>query len=225
MKKLAIILIIFSNYTYAQNEVEELQNVKKEILEKIEVLNDSIKSIDYSIAKMKSKEFNKLINDSSIVARATKYAELKKTPEKDGETILTLKEYKEVTITDYNYPFFSVCTDSICGYMEDTWFLSEKMKNLAITMHEEKYRQTKNKNRSDEIALEKSHIKKYGSKTYSKLKEGRRWIGMTKEMAIIAYGYPNSDNKSVGSWVVHNQWVYDNMNLYFEDGVLTSWQD
>jgi len=49
MKKLIIILILFSSYTYAQNEVEELQNTKKEVLEKIKVLNDSFENIMINI--------------------------------------------------------------------------------------------------------------------------------------------------------------------------------
>jgi hypothetical protein len=48
---------------------------------------------------------------------------------------------------------------------------------------------------------------------------------MTKEMAIISRGYPKDKNRSVGSWGTHEQWVYDDEYLYFENGYLRSWQD
>jgi len=55
-------------------------------------------------------------------------------------------------------------------------------------------------------------------------------IGMTKEDVIASWGTPKDINKSVGSWGVHEQWIYGNplygaQYLYFENGKLTSWQD
>lgn len=50
-------------------------------------------------------------------------------------------------------------------------------------------------------------------------------LGMTKDQAISQFGYPNDINRSVGSWGIHEQWVYGiNFYLYFENGILTSWQ-
>jgi len=52
-------------------------------------------------------------------------------------------------------------------------------------------------------------------------------LGMTKEQATDLLGYPNDNNRSVGSWGVHEQWVYEaqGVYLYFENGILTSYQD
>jgi hypothetical protein len=62
-------------------------------------------------------------------------------------------------------------------------------------------------------------------------------IGMTKEQVIDLLGYPNDKNRSVGSWGVHEQWVYEPYSkyssyshidvkyLYFENGILTSYQE
>lgn len=51
-------------------------------------------------------------------------------------------------------------------------------------------------------------------------------IGMTKEDVEASWGKPKDINRTVGSWGVHEQWVYGSSNyLYFEDGKLTSWQD
>lgn len=50
---------------------------------------------------------------------------------------------------------------------------------------------------------------------------------MTEQMTIESWGRPNDINKTVGSWRVHEQWVYpeEGYYLYFENGILTAWQD
>jgi len=57
-------------------------------------------------------------------------------------------------------------------------------------------------------------------------------LGMTGEMVEAAWGSPRAINRSVGSWGVHEQWVYGSYTkyssptyLYFENGILTSWSD
>lgn len=59
--------------------------------------------------------------------------------------------------------------------------------------------------------------------------EGEIKLGMTDEMVRASWGDPDDINRSVGSWGVHEQWVYprssyDDDYLYFENGILTSWQ-
>lgn len=51
-------------------------------------------------------------------------------------------------------------------------------------------------------------------------------MGMTKDQVIITCGESKNTNRSVGSWGVHEQWVYEgNRYLYLEQEKLTSWQD
>jgi hypothetical protein len=55
-------------------------------------------------------------------------------------------------------------------------------------------------------------------------------LDMTREQVIFSWGRPNDINKTVGSWGVHEQWVYNRGSiqrqyLYFENDKLTSWQD
>ena len=69
------------------------------------------------------------------------------------------------------------------------------------------------------------NIKKYGITTYDKLKKGYYWIGMTADMALIALGEPKDINRTVGSWGIHEQWVYGKKYFYFENGKMTSFQD
>lgn len=57
--------------------------------------------------------------------------------------------------------------------------------------------------------------------------QGKIRLGMTKEQVIASWGKPERVNRSVGTWGIHEQWVYGTFGpyLYFENGILTSWQD
>lgn len=60
------------------------------------------------------------------------------------------------------------------------------------------------------------------------IQAGNLVIGMTKTqvMQIKRYSRPDDINSSHGSWGTHTQYCYHNgMYLYFENGILTSWQD
>lgn len=57
------------------------------------------------------------------------------------------------------------------------------------------------------------------------IKSRRIQLGITPCMAVAAWGRPDRINRSVGTYGVHEQWVYPANYLYFDDGILTSWQD
>ena len=67
--------------------------------------------------------------------------------------------------------------------------------------------------------------KEYGATVAMDLLAGKIWLGMTAMMTLESLGAPEERNRSVGSWGVHEQWVYGDNYLYFENDVLTSWQD
>lgn len=52
-------------------------------------------------------------------------------------------------------------------------------------------------------------------------------IGMSEEQVIESMGRPREINRTVSDYCVREQWVYGDFGpyLYFDDGVLTSWQD
>jgi len=65
----------------------------------------------------------------------------------------------------------------------------------------------------------------YSNKVWDAIRNHQFFIGMTAEMVIDSLGAPNDRNISVGSWGKHEQWVYpNNLYLYIENGVLTSYQ-
>ena len=67
--------------------------------------------------------------------------------------------------------------------------------------------------------------KRFGASNAALIIEGKVRIGMTKAMCEESWGTPDDINKSVGSWGTHEQWVYGNSYLYFEDGKLTAIQN
>lgn len=55
-------------------------------------------------------------------------------------------------------------------------------------------------------------------------------LGMTTEQVKLSLGSPDDANRTVGAWGVHEQWVYEYGDTlrhyyYFENGILTSFQD
>jgi len=51
-------------------------------------------------------------------------------------------------------------------------------------------------------------------------------LGMTKQQVELSWGKPERINRSVGTWGVNEQWVYEGQRyIYFQNGKLTSWQD
>ena len=79
-------------------------------------------------------------------------------------------------------------------------------------------------------AAEAARLKQIRSKTWpahiEKAAIDRKvLIGMTAEQVTSAWGKPNRINRTVGVWGRHEQWIYGGTYLYFENDVLTSYQE
>lgn len=70
-----------------------------------------------------------------------------------------------------------------------------------------------------------SILKKYGPLIHKKLKSGKIWIGINKEMALFALGEPSDINRTVTKYKVSEQWVYNGLYVYFENDKIISFQD
>ncbi|PQB07330.1 hypothetical protein BST83_09285 [Polaribacter filamentus] len=234
MKIITLIILLASLNAFSQEiGISDLEKLKQNLTSEINKLNDSLKKVNIQIAVLKSKEIKKMVSDSSLVSTARKGAYIKKSSNVMGKIITKLTEKKQVTLLDYFDGYFGVCTDSICGYMNELWIeKNEKIYEfIKVKKQEQKelkrleYESNLKLKKAEYAKLEKNYIKKYGQKTYNKLKEGHYWIGMNREMATISLGSPKDINRTVGSWGVHEQWVYENRYLYFENGKLTSYQN
>ncbi len=210
-----------------------MEKLKQELTYEIDKLNDSLKKVDIQITLLKSKEIKKMISDSSLVSIARKGAYIKKSSNVMGKIISKLTEKKQVVLLDYFDGYLGIFTDSICGYMNELQIEKNEKIYEFIKLKKQEQKELKRLEYENKVKLkkveyaklEKVYIKKYGQKTYNKLKKGYYWTGMNREMATISLGSPEDINRTVGSWGVHEQWVYKNIYLYFENGKLTSFQD
>ena len=113
----------------------------------------------------------------------------------------------------------------------------------AIQEGLDKWREEERKEREKEIAESQKSIEKEQAKRTAKeqqrqarikqfpidiqnhIKNHQVKLGMTTEQVELSLGKPNRINRHVGKWGVNEQWVYGYSYLYFENGILTSWQD
>ena len=71
------------------------------------------------------------------------------------------------------------------------------------------------------------------SRVRSAIENQEFYTGMKKEDTRASWGHPHTINRSVGQYGIHEQWVYCKYGdcisgatyVYFDDGILTSWQD
>ncbi|WP_123897448.1 hypothetical protein [Aureibaculum marinum] len=203
----------------------------KDSISLIKIKQDSIALIN---KKKDSIRIKKAIKDSTVIAFVKKGAKFRVNPDLMSELLIPeLKESKEVILKDYKNRYFKACIDSKCGFINSIWVIENKdVKELVrvrkIESIARKYQESLKRielKEQERIKQEKRILKKYGKKIYDKLKAGYYWIGMNKEMTIFSLGEPNDINKSVGSWGVHEQWVYEGLYLYFENGIVTSYQN
>jgi len=67
--------------------------------------------------------------------------------------------------------------------------------------------------------------KRYGLDIWNNIVKGRVFIGWNKEQCKLSWGEPNKINKTITTYSVTEQWVYDGGYLYFEKGKLTAIQN
>lgn len=72
----------------------------------------------------------------------------------------------------------------------------------------------------------KALIGKYGTNNANLIMDKKVKIGFSKTMCVESWGEPESINKTIGSYGVHEQCAYSaDSYLYFENGKLTTIQN
>lgn len=195
-------------------------------------MNDSLNEVDKKISALQSKLILADIQNVRMAATVNKGGRIKDKPDVIGQDIYLVKEDKNVIIVDYFDDYFKVCYDENCGFVNSVWitpspevekYIRDK-KFIESQIREENLARIAKKKDLEDKKNTDILIKKLGRETYSKLREGYYWLGMTTEMARVAFGVPDKVNESVGEWGIHQQWVYNHIYLYFENGKLTSYQ-
>lgn len=133
-----------------------------------------------------------------------------------GEILQTIPEGDTVLVLDwFERPYFKVLYQGQFGYVSYMYLVKNNITSSIID------------NYNQEHPKVSPLTKKYGFEIASRIKQKQIWIGMTDDMAKESIGKPTSVNRTVSVWGVQEQWIYRgrHLYLYFDDGVLTSYQD
>ncbi|MEG9326555.1 hypothetical protein V6B16_01280 [Salinimicrobium catena] len=230
---LLILTTSFSAFSQA-SQIEIIEKNKEEVIQKIGILQDSLKTLNEELGKLKSAQILKDIKEKPVLSIAEKGSNIKDKPSITGNRILEIDEDTPIQVLGVQDDYYQVCVSDICGYMHEMFIqknkevmaLRDAIRKEALEKKRLALKEQDRKLTQERLKEEKRMISKYGKTKVEKMKQGYYWTGMNKEMAIFAVGEPDDINKSVGSWGTHEQWVYGNgFYLYFENGKLTSFQN
>ncbi len=194
---------------------DQIGNIDSQI-KFFEVKRDSLSELLSSFKYQKNKLKLEMDLSEGINAKVTFMGgNLREEPKTTSKSIVKIPPGGIVTVYhDYVDSYFKAAYNDLIGYIG--YGSLEKNNKL------EEIRMSVLKKKNPKLA---SLTREFGLSNAKRILMGQYWIGMTKDMARASLGSPDHDNRSVGTWGVHNQWIYENVNLYFEDGLLTSWQD
>jgi hypothetical protein len=223
-----------------KNQIENLNKAKQRLESVIKVKQDSLILINQQIDRFTQENlFSKLkARSGGMVFKATikMSGKIRKDSNPNAVVLTLVNENDTVLLTDFIDDYWIVNKGPYFGYINEMFInktpdlktfkdaIYERTGRMALKMEEEKAEREK-------AALEKRTqermdrlIKKYGKENGERISYGEYWIGMSPEMATESLGNPETINHSVGSWGVNEQWVYPSLYLYFDNGVLTSYQ-
>jgi hypothetical protein len=223
-----------------KNQIENLNKAKQRLESVIKVKQDSLILINQQIDRFTQENlFSKLkARSGGMVFKATikMSGKIRKDSNPNAVVLTLVNENDTVLLTDFIDDYWIVNKGPYFGYINEMFInktpdlktfkdaIYERTGRMALKMEEEKTEREK-------AALEKRTqermdrlIKKYGKENGERISNGEYWIGMSPEMATESLGNPETINHSVGSWGVNEQWVYPSLYLYFDNGVLTSYQ-
>ena len=251
MKHLSIfVLTLVTLFGHAQNkEITKLETEIELFKDKITqyeklvlTLEDSIKIKQIQIDSLKFYSFtpaNKTFISSMKIA-----ANLFDEPSIVGNVVRMLGKDEKLEITDCINDFFKVKAGKDYGFVltslvkdteelyllqknrmkEEEQIANENFKQEQLAIQKKREEQAKEDATKREIR-KKNLVEKFGTVNAQKILDEKIWLGMTDKMTKESWGNPNDINRTVGSWGVHEQWIYSDTYLYFENGKLTSWQE
>lgn len=177
-------------------------------------------------------------SSGALWVRLKEWARLWKAPSPTAPSADTLSAGAKVKVLEYDSRgFFRVQVDSLTGYLLDARLPQTKevhqmvaqvrlREQAKVRAKEQAQAGAARKKEERRIAARKQAlIDKYGPQIGADVFAGKVWIGMTPGMAKDSWGAPEDINRTVTAYGVHEQWVYPGVYLYFDGGVLTSFQD
>jgi hypothetical protein len=137
-----------------------------------------------------------------------KTTELKISPRSDALDIDTLTSRSEIVLLQFLDNYWLCQTQSGPGYVSD----QSIKRNVKI-----------NKKRKEE--LRKQVSSEYGAFISKRILQHKVCIGMTQRMAQLSLGEPIEIVRQKEDHGISERWVYNNKELFFENGALSVWKD
>lgn len=227
------ILLISQNSLNAQS-VEEINLKIDSLLVRISSLDNTIDSLtslkndlNMELSNYREQvseiEFENEKNNGIEAKVSAMGGKMRDGPSIQGNIIVELKKDDIVLVYDwYESPYFKVSFDGKIGYLSKSSLIPNDLINSYTEVERQEAIEAR-RNSNPELAR---LTDKFGRRVAERIINKEIWIGMTSEMALEARGRPQDVNRSVYSFGVHEQWVYPRgVYLYFEDDILTSWQE
>jgi len=230
------ILVSKSLFLYGQvssnPKIEKLQLIADRLQKEIKLKTDSLYLVNETIHQLKFNNYNTLSNTNenmSSLATLKIDGKLRKSNNPLSEIIILLSKGDTINLTDYQSGYWIINKGQFFGYISEIYLnqneeIDKFKKNLIKRNEEFKILYEREKQIKSQLENNKKLYAKFGQLIGDRLINGEYWIGMTTEMAEISLGSPRNKNKSVGKWGVNEQWVYYKDYLYFENGILESYQ-
>lgn len=188
--------------------------------------SDSLVNLNFTIVPDELKTLKDTIN-----SYVEYYARIYSYPNIDSSAYKSLPAMTKVIVTESVGDFYKIYG---YGYVQKHLvFENDDILLLNKGMNKEQRKKYKEeleleRLKKEQTAYEKRKnelIDKFGKKNTKRILEEKVWIGMTKEMARESWGLPQDINRTITANGVHEQWVYGDSYLYFDDGILTTIQD
>lgn len=165
-----------------------------------------------------------------IISTVFTQTELRTEPSILGKVITLIQPGDSLEFLDFDDAFYLAKYKDTCGYVISNW-----INNIDSVRYYLKIKKGINPLIPEPTYKEKQ-IEKYLQRNpqisesfKSAIRAEMLELGMDREMVEYAWGKPNEKNRSVGSWGIHEQWVYEKDGkyrfAYFENGILTGWQE
>lgn len=97
---------------------------------------------------------------------------------------------------------------------------------IALNQRKKEIQEKTEADEAERVQKIKAYVKKNKSyKGYDKVAIEKKFQqGMPNELVILSIGEPDRVNTDSGSWGTRDQYVYGDSYLYFDNGILDSWQ-
>ena len=223
-----------------QSQIDSLKEVRVSLERKIVGIDSLLKVLEVKKAENEAEQFKM----EGIVLTTKEWfglPKLRPSPDISVAEIKVIPPGTKITGLDYRDDgYWRVDYNGTTGFLLDSHIVlneaTKKFLEAARLRGDKRQKELESAHEVRKASLEQKRRQtfvgqnKHISERFKKaILNGQIMLGMSKEMLIASWGQPSDINKSVGNYGVHEQWVYDYTHfqyfVYFENGVLTSWQE